>query len=187
MAEAAEGAVIATERLLLRALAERDEDDFVRIAGRPELAEDMASLPHPFTADNFRERLARTRLGRSDGGDVGFAVSLRAGDGPLVGYVGLHRLEPRHGVGELTFFIDPDRHGRGYAREACAAALAHGFEKLTLNRVQAFAWAGNVRSAGVLTALGMRQEGRMRERGFRRGAFEDVLVWAMTASDRVGG
>lgn len=54
--------------------------------------------------------------------------------------------------------------GQGYATEAATAMLGFAFEQLGLHRIEALVETDNTRSLRVLEKLGLRMEGRLRER-----------------------
>lgn len=68
---------------------------------------------------------------------------------------------------------------QGYASEAGAALLRFGFTELHLHRIFAECHPANIGSAGVMARLGMRYEGCMREVEWNRGAWWDMLHYAM--------
>jgi RimJ/RimL family protein N-acetyltransferase len=59
---------------------------------------------------------------------------------------------------QVGWHLHPDSHGRGYAREAAAAALAYGFGN-GLRTIHALMYVDNAPSAKVARALGMAERG----------------------------
>lgn len=80
-------------------------------------------------------------------------------DDRLLGVVGLHRLtmEP-----ELGYWTHPEGRGRGLTAKAAALAVRHAFEELRLDRLSAYASAGNAASLRILESVGMRRMGVQR-------------------------
>ncbi len=95
-------------------------------------------------------------------GDAFLAVCLRA-SGQMIGYVRLHLVEeadvrdhqPSQVYG-LGYCLNFDYHGRGYATEACRAALGRAFDELGADRVTASTAAANAPSCSLLARLGVR-------------------------------
>lgn len=85
----------------------------------------------------------------------------RQGDGEPVGICGLLRRPEMPDV-DVGYALCERHHGHGYAREAAAAVLAYGHERLGLRRIVAIVSPGNAPSIRVLQALGMRAEGTVR-------------------------
>jgi len=85
----------------------------------------------------------------------------RRKDGAAIGMCGLIRREGLDDV-DVGYGFLPRHTGRGYAREAAAATLRHGFEQLGLKRIVAITHPDNAGSVRVLQAIGMQFERRLR-------------------------
>jgi RimJ/RimL family protein N-acetyltransferase len=105
----------------------------------------------------------------------GFALAMveRRADRVPLGMCGLIRRDTLPDV-DLGYAFLPAHRGQGYAREAAAAWLAHGFGALGLARIVAFTDPDNTGSARVLEAIGMRFEQRLRIAGYD----SDSLLYA---------
>ena len=91
--------------------------------------------------------------------DAGNALTLlafdRAAPGALVAVVnldGFTRAPQRTAM--LSYTVDGAYEGKGYAREACEALIAHAFETLDLESLNATYDVANARSGGLLARLG---------------------------------
>ena len=87
----------------------------------------------------------------------------------------------------LGYELDPAYWGLGYATEAAERLLRFGFETLGLHRVWSYHVAENERSAAVLQRLGFKQEGRLRENDYQRGAWHDTIVYGLLRSEWEAG
>ena len=83
-----------------------------------------------------------------------FGVRLRAGDGELIGYCGLLRIETAEKV-ELLYALLPRWWGKGLATEAARVCLHFAFEEADLARVVAGVDPPNTASLRVIEKLGM--------------------------------
>jgi RimJ/RimL family protein N-acetyltransferase len=92
--------------------------------------------------------------------------------GEFLGICGLMERPDGRGVA-LRFALWPACRGRGYAREAAAAALDFG-HRAGLQRIIAVAREANQASRGVLSDIGMRLAGEFRHQGHRMLMFESV-------------
>jgi RimJ/RimL family protein N-acetyltransferase len=101
----------------------------------------------------------------------------------LVGFVELRDIDPEHAVAELSFWLAVDCWGHGYMGEALAAVLKFAFRDLELNRVYAHHMVRNPPSGRVLSRLGFRVEGLLRQRVRKWGRFEDVVLQALLRSE----
>jgi RimJ/RimL family protein N-acetyltransferase len=107
----------------------------------------------------------------------GFALRMVAlHDGTPIGMCGLIRRDTLPDV-DLGYAFLPAYRGQGFAREAAAAWLAHGFGTLGLARIVAFTDPDNAASCRVLEAIGMRFEKRFRIDGYEA----DSLLYAAGA------
>lgn len=108
-----------------------------------------------------------------------FQLALTLGDGPLIGNCGIRMSAPGACEADIGYELAPAHWGRGYASEAARALLAFGFGELRVHRIWAQCVAENRASARVLEKIGMRQEGRLREREFFKGRWWDTLLFAI--------
>ena len=92
--------------------------------------------------------------------------------GEFLGIAGLMERPDGRGVA-LRFALWPECRGKGYAREAAAAALEFG-HRAGLKRIIAVARESNMASRGVLADIGMREAGEFRHQGHRMVLFESV-------------
>ena len=69
--------------------------------------------------------------------------------------------------------------GHGYAAEATAWLLAHGFNQLGLHKISATCDPENRASAAVRTKNGMHKEGVLRDHVYVRGQWRDRLLFSV--------
>ncbi|WP_335934793.1 GNAT family N-acetyltransferase [Streptomyces sp. PTD5-9] len=114
-------APIRTERLVLREPEARDRAAFIELFASPEVG---AYLGGPRPRDECERALPETPERRPGL----FVIEL---DGAMIGAIELNRrdadrrshVRPDAGEAELGYLLLPEAWGRGYAAEACAAAL----------------------------------------------------------------
>jgi ribosomal-protein-alanine N-acetyltransferase len=89
----------------------------------------------------------------------------------LIGHMFFHPwFAPR--TYEIGWVLDKRHHGHGYATEAAAALLKHGFDTLGLHRIIATCQPANVASYRVMEKIGMRREAH-----FRKAFYRDETTW----------
>jgi [ribosomal protein S5]-alanine N-acetyltransferase len=172
-----------TARLLLGMFSQEDGAELQRLAGAREIADTTVSIPHPYDLDHALAWIGQQRREAVRGRATNFAIRLLP-DGPLIGSAGLRDIDPEHLQAELGFWIGTEWWGQGYAREAARAVIQYGFDTLGLNRICAHHMARNPAAGKVMKALGMRQEGLLRERVRKWGVYEDVVLYAIVRDDR---
>jgi RimJ/RimL family protein N-acetyltransferase len=176
---------ITTDRLVLRPHTMDDLDDLVVFHSDPEV---VRYVPWPVrdreaTEETLRVKLTQTEL-VAHGQWLVLAVEVRA-TGTVVGEVLLKWASDRQG--EVGFALGREHQGHGYAAEAATAMLRLGFDDLGFHRITAVCIAENVASAGLLGRLGMRQEARLVDNVFFKGAWATQLVFAMLEDEWRGG
>jgi RimJ/RimL family protein N-acetyltransferase len=138
-----------TYRLLLRPPQDADAEAIFPLANNFAVAKNTISMPHPYTMDDARGFIARSRERRTKGIDYPFAV-FRKNDMTLVGAVGVH---PDLNY-ELGYWIGEPFWGKGYATEAARRVTRFAFEDLNAKEVRAGWYADNPASGRVLEKIG---------------------------------
>ena len=152
--------VVTTARLALRRLTP-DDAPFIR-----ELLNEPAWLAHigdkgVRTDADARRYIAEGPVAMYDRLGFGLWLTALKGDGAPIGICGLIKRESLPDV-DLGFALLSRFHGRGYAREAAAAALAYAKNVVRLQRIVAIAAPANAASIRLLQGLGFRFERTLR-------------------------
>lgn len=92
-----------------------------------------------------------------------------------IGTMGLTSISHIHGTAEFSLLIDPDHQGKGYGKAALIELLKYGFKNLRLNLVWGETFVTNP-AFEMFKKLGMKEEGRVRERYFKDGQYEDAYI-----------
>lgn len=175
---------LVTSRLRLRELAPEDTEAVFACLALPEVARwtDLEPMTDRGQARDFVDRLR----GRFHAG-TGQCWALEELDtGAFVGELGFNVWDPARFSTDLGYMLAPPFHGRGLATEAAAAALRWGFDEFDgfqLNRVEAMTDPENVASRRVLTKLGFRLEGVLRQHVFEKGRFVDECLYSLLRDD----
>lgn len=143
-----------TERLLLRRWRPEDREPFAALNADPRVVE---FLPGPLSRSESDERAARFEAHFQEHGYGLWAVEV-VGVAPFAGFVGLSvpRFEtPFMPCVEIGWRLAAEHWGRGYATEGARAALAFGFEWLSLTEIVSFTVPDNIRSRRVMEKIGM--------------------------------
>jgi [ribosomal protein S5]-alanine N-acetyltransferase len=171
-----------TERLVLRPFTSADAPLIADLAGRHEIADTTATIPHPYSEGYARDFILRQAGLRASGKALTFAIQRRE-DSQLIGAGGLRDIDRENEQAELGFWIGVNHWRRGYATEGARGLLAYAFTTLELNRVYAHHMVRNPASGRVLEKAGMQREGVLRQRLKKWGVFEDVVLLAILRRD----
>ena len=143
--------ILRTGRLLLRRARMDDVPAFHAIMSDPRAMRYWSTPPHA-TMEETRDWVA-SMVERSAGPCNDFVIEL---DGRAIGKCGCFMLP------EIGYILHPDHWGKGYAREAMAAVIAHLFATRDLDRITADVDPRNTASIGLLLRLGFTETHRAR-------------------------
>ncbi|HEX5386475.1 MAG TPA: GNAT family N-acetyltransferase [Gemmatimonadales bacterium] len=174
--------VLRTARLLLGPYTESDVPDIVRLAGAREIFDTTLSIPHPYEPAHAYGYFAFAAAEHAHGTGLHLAVRVLE-DLRLIGGIGLKDIERERMEAELGYWIGVEYWNRGYATEAAAAVVRHGFAVLDLARIHAHHLARNPASGRVLERIGMGREREVRQPSPKDGELEDVVYYSMLRDD----
>jgi ribosomal-protein-alanine N-acetyltransferase len=106
------------------------------------------------------------------------AIALQS-DQRLVGNCGIRKATFDAYEAEMGYELAPQYWGHGYTSEAARAMVRFGFDELDLHRIWAECIADNQRSVRVLEKVGLRLEGRLRDKVYFKGRWWDTLLFAI--------
>lgn len=103
--------------------------------------------------------------------------------GQLIGDCGIRKSSLSAHEADIGYEIAPDHWGHGYATEAARAIVRFGFAELNVHRIWAWCIADNAASARVLEKLGLKFEGRLREKEHFKDRWWDTLLYAILENE----
>lgn len=125
--------------------------------------------PHDTTPENVQARVARWAAFSAAGTEhMFFAACL---EGRVIGYIAFNQRDVGH---EIGYSFHPAYHGKGYAREALAALLAHLRER-GFTRFSAGTALNNTPSVKLLTGLGFRLTGTEQVSFYKDADGQDIV------------
>lgn len=101
----------------------------------------------------------------------------------LAGGIGL-TVDRLNDCADIGYWLGQGFEGRGLVTRACRSLVEHGFDRLGLHRVTIRCAVDNTRSRAVPERLGFHREAVLREAGKTGEGYEDLVVYAMLATDR---
>lgn len=144
------------------------------------MAATTLTIPHPYE-DRVAEEWIGTHVTNWEA-QKRLSLAITTEEDGLVGAVGF-ALDLPNGRAELGYWIGVPFWNRGYATEAGKAVLEFGFGALGLNRIDAHYFGDNHASGKVMEKLGMKPEGVLRQHIVKWGVAEDVVLYAILASE----
>ncbi len=145
---------IETDRLALRNPQDVDAERIAELGNHIEIARNLASMPHPYTADDARALFARMEAVKVG---EGFVIALK-GDDELIGFAGYdHRAETDQV--DFGYWLGLGYWGKGYASEAAQAVLTHAFCISRVDEIVTDCRIDNPASRRILDRLGFQSIG----------------------------
>jgi RimJ/RimL family protein N-acetyltransferase len=168
-------------RVLLRQLEARDLSDLLAVFGDPYVAkywggELLGSL------EEAQQLLAQITTGIEQRQFFQWAIALKPEDS-VVGTCTLFALNQRHRRAELGFALKRSHWGRGLGTEAVRVLVAFAFGRMGLHRLEADTDPRNDASRKLLSRLGFREEGYLRERYFTMAEVQDAVFFGLLRSE----
>jgi RimJ/RimL family protein N-acetyltransferase len=174
---------LAGERVYLRTYEPGDVETLVRWMNDPDVVQYL--LADRALYNSLREQDWINRLYTTDT-DYVFGICVKTDDA-LIGSVGLHRVDRVDSFATIGIMIGEKEHwSKGYGAEAIRLAVDYAFRTQNLNRVELETLAHNERAIKCYKKVGFVEEGRMRKRRFKNGAYCDELVMAVLRKDWPG-
>jgi 8-oxo-dGTP diphosphatase len=166
--------IIASDRLLLRPMAPKDIDQFVRHLNDWEVQQWLTIPPFPYDRSDGEAFLAIAQRNHATSYPTVFVIAdLGTDDGIGVVSVDIDA----DGTGELGYWLARSHWGHGLMKDAVAALVEHAKRHPALRRLVAVTDPGNLRSQRVLEACGFLKRGLAdRAKPSRRGSTQ-VLAY----------
>ena len=165
---------------------ERHFDNCVRWLNDPQVTEWTLIGDFPLTRVAEQEFFDRVSKTDPQPPIITWAIETLTEEEEHIGICGLHDLDYRHGVGHAGIFIGRvPLWSRGFGTDAFATLTRYAFDVLGLRLVLSEAFAENERSVRMLRACGYREVGRIRARYWKRGAYRDMIQFALLREDWV--
>jgi ribosomal-protein-alanine N-acetyltransferase len=115
----------------------------------------------------------------ADGRPEPFGIAWKHAPERVIGCTGARVSAFGESILEGGYWIAASEWGKGVATEAFGRLVRYLFETRPVHRVQAVVFPGNAASERVLTKLGFRYEGTLRQVIFRRGRWTDDKLFSM--------
>ena len=170
-------------RLRLRPMELADEEAMFQYHSDPEVVRYIPWFPRDRSQvrASIEKIMSATRL-EVEGDYLNLAVTLKD-SGRLIGQVSIEFTSDVNECGEIGYVFNPKFSGQGYATEAIATIISHGFDLVEFHRVIARTDPRNIDSIKVLERLGFRQEAHFVSEEFIKGEWVDTLIFAVLDSE----
>ncbi|PSP28042.1 N-acetyltransferase [Halobacteriales archaeon QH_2_65_14] len=173
---------ISGDRIDLRPPEEEDIEFLQEGVNHPKVRQYISMFRRPYTEERYRDELWPV-----DSGEDGVTLLAVPTDGEFaddpVGSVQLYPVQDADGYANFGVWFHPDAWGHGFALEASAHLIEHGFRSLRLHRVSATTMGPNDAAGRLCERLGFIHEGTAREAQFADGDYVDLDRWGLLADE----
>lgn len=148
-----------TERLILREMTAQDADDLFLLRADPLLHLYTDTKPDASNAETHAY-IEKMRLGIAENRWIIWAMEHKA-DRRVIGTLGIWNIDEKQECAELSYALAPAYQGKGYMREALAAAISFAFSQMRLSALEAYTEEQNIPSRKLLEKLDFREVDRV--------------------------
>jgi [ribosomal protein S5]-alanine N-acetyltransferase len=173
--------ILETTRLILRELTEEDAPDMLTYLSNKQVVQHMGLLPFQ-TVQDARDEIGWYKEIWEEGSGIRWGITLKD-EGKVIGSCGFLNRHTKHFRAEVGFELSQEHWGKGIAREALAAVVAHGFTSYDLERVEALIVPENLASQKLVEKLGFIREGLLRHYEYTCGQFDDLLMYSFLKAE----
>lgn len=169
--------VLASERLLFRAIRDTDVPEIFALRSNPEL---MQYIPRPLitTLEEAKAHLKmiQDKIEANEG--INWAMTEKGKD-KLISLIGFYRTENENYRSEIGYMLLPEYQNKGYITEAIQTLLQYGFNTMGLHSVEAIIDPRNLASEKVLLKNGFVKEAHFHENCFFNGEYLDSVHYSI--------
>lgn len=171
--------VLETQTLVMREITLDDLDWYLAHFSIPEIVEGTAypaSKNHETARkelDSYILNLFREKKG------FRWGITER-GSSKLIGSCGFYNwVKEEARSAEIGYDLNPAYWGKGIMTESLETMMRFGFERMSLNRIQALIPSHNGRSMRLVQRLGFKKEGVLRDRSYFQGRYIDDVCFSL--------
>ncbi|MFJ7928520.1 GNAT family N-acetyltransferase [Peribacillus sp. NPDC096448] len=169
--------ILETKRLVLREMAEGDAADILKCFSNPDVLRYYGQTPLTNT-DQVKKLIKKFSKNFEVRHGIKWGIELKGKDG-IIGTIGFQEWSQEHKRAELSYALFPKYWGNGYATEAVSKVISYGFKELELTRIGAIVFIENKASNKLLTNLGFKKEGILRNYLYQNDVSFDTYLYSL--------
>ncbi len=166
---------------ILREQTVEDAEDFFNYYADPEVNKYIVSDIPSNLEEAKREIGYWIEVFNSNDG-IYFGIA-RKDNNQLIGSVGLSSVNYRHNRIEASYDLAKEYWNKGIMTKALREVIKYGFEKMNINRIEAYSLKENTGSRKVLTKCGFVLEGELKQHRRHNGVYKDIGVFSIVSED----
>lgn len=174
-----------TERLILRKIQFEDVNFIYKHFGDEEVCKYMVDNEPVISIEEANEIISWSHSDPTNPTNNRWLIILKENNEPI-GTIGFHRWDRNNRTAEIGYDLSKENWKKGIMSEAMEIALSFGFQKMGLNRIQAFVHIENMASYRILRKHGFIAEGIIRDMYFYREKYHDHYTMSLLCRDYMG-
>ena len=167
----------------MRPFTTHDAEIVQELAGDRYIAEMTLYIPYPYE-DGMAEKWIGTHSNNFNEDRLLELAIEHKEDKYLIGAISIG-LNKKYNHGELAYWIGKKYKNNGYCTEAAKGMVTYAFEEMKLNRIFARHLGKNPASGKVMSKLGMKYEGTLRQHVIKWGKYEDLVYYGLLKDEYV--
>jgi [ribosomal protein S5]-alanine N-acetyltransferase len=173
--------ILKTDDLILRQLSSSDSGTIFEIFSDDQVTQyyDLETFTNFEQAEKLIAHF-QTRYEQREG--IRWAITRRS-DGEMIGTCGFNGFNRQASRVVIGYDLLRASWGQGATVQAVKGMLEFGFRRLELHRIEAYVDPENTASIRVLEKLGFQREGLLRDHGFWKGKYWDVVSFSRLRTD----
>lgn len=171
-----------TDRLVLRRMQNEDADFILKQFSDEEVSKYLVDNEPIATIEEANEIISWSHSNATNPTNNRWLIVLKETNEPI-GTIGYHRWEHNNNIAEIGYDLYKTYWKCGIMNEAMQVVLKFGFEKMLLNRIQAFVHIENIASYNLLKKSGFYSEGIIRDMYLYRGKYHDHYIMSLLRRD----
>ena len=173
--------ILKTDNLILRQLSVADIGTIFEIFSDDQVTQyyDLETFTNFEQAEKLIAHF-QTRYEQREG--IRWAITRRM-NGEMIGTCGFNGFNRQASRAVIGYDLLRSSWGQGATVQAVKGMLEFGFRRLELHRIEAFVDPENAASIRVLEKLGFHREGLLRDHGFWKGKYWDVVSFSRLRTD----
>jgi len=173
--------IIDLGKYILRQKVPEDAEDFFAYYSDPEVNKYIISnIPETLEEARYELKYWTDIFKNNDGVYFGIA---RKDSNKLIGTIGLSDFNRIHNRIELSYDLAKEYWNQGIITQAMKKVIWYGFEKMKINRIEAYSLKQNSASRKVLAKCEFFLEGELRQHRYHNGVYKDIGIFSLLYSD----
>lgn len=166
-----------TERFILRKTEERDTKDLFELYSNEDVVKYTPLLPFTEEAEAWQEMNWHREIFAQQIG-IRWLIEEKS-TGKVIGTCGFLHYLKEYARTDIGYDLAPSHWRKGIMSEVAAPIIAFGFNSIKLYGIEAKVDPANDASIGLLTKLGFKQAGDVKEYEIEKGMFVELLVFSL--------